>query len=94
MESPRDRPETLYPLVHHPSPEVHAPALNLIRLILERRSNAELRTRLAAEEGGGYSQLVALLLTHSPASPQLVNAVLSLVHERPVDVNTPFEFSR
>ncbi len=88
------RPETLYPLVHHPCPEVHSPALTLIRLILERRSNVAIRAGFAVEEGdAGYDQLAALLQTLT-ASPQLVSAVLSLVHQRPMDVGHRFEFSR
>jgi hypothetical protein len=77
----------LYPLVHHPSADVHAPALSLIRMIIERRGSAA----LPAE--GGYSQLAALLQSLA-ASPQLVSAVLSLIHQRPIDVNTRFEYNR
>ena len=52
------KPENILPLVRHPSPEVHAPALDLMGLIIERSSEGR---RAEFEDAGGYYQLAAMI---------------------------------
>lgn len=84
------KPETILPLVGHPSTDVHAPSMDLIGLIIERSKDAG---KAEFTENGGYYQLAALIQDSTPSQP-LISSVLSMLHGHPVDVNVPFEFNK
>ena len=73
-------------MVSHPAPPVHAPALLLLGQLLQRCP--------AARESFRDTELPALvsgMLRGHPASPQGFQAVLALLHQHPVSLNTTYE---
>ena len=78
-------PTLLLPLVCHPVPEVHSAALQLLRLMMERRS--------ASTNFDEMFELISSLVSAHPPTPPLVEAVLSLVHGHHVNIDIAYEFS-
>ena len=78
-------PALLLPLVCHPVPEVHSSALQLLRLMMERRS--------ASTNFVEMFDLISSLVSAHPPTPPLVEAVLSLVHGHHVNIDIAYEFS-
>ena len=78
-------PALLLPLVCHPVPEVHSAALQLMRLMMERRN--------ASHNFDEMFEIISTLITAYPATPPLVEAVLSLVHGHHVNIDIAYEFS-
>ena len=78
-------PALLLPLVRHPVPEVHAAALQLLRLMMERKS--------VAHNYDEIFELISTLVSSHVPSPMLVEAVLSLIHGHHVNIDIVYEFS-
>eukprot|EP00092_Neocalanus_flemingeri_P032520 GFUD01035369.1.p1 GENE.GFUD01035369.1~~GFUD01035369.1.p1 ORF type:complete len:2027 (+),score=668.98 GFUD01035369.1:647-6082(+) len=83
-------PNTLFPFISHPSPDIHSPALCLLGLTLKRGSPPTLHHFLFQDS----PQLVTGLLQPHQTSQQLVESVLSLLHGHKININIPFEFQR
>ena len=77
----------LLPLLSHPTPIVHAPAIRLLGQVLQRSPSA----REALVANNGVSMVAGLLKNHNP-SQQSAEAVLTLLHQHPVNLSTSFEF--
>ena len=68
-----------------PVPEVPSAALQLLRLMMERRS--------ASTNFDEMFELISSLVSAHPPTPPLVEAVLSLVHGHHVNIDIAYEFS-
>ena len=76
----------LLPLLSHPRPIVHAPAICLLGQVLQRSPSA--REALVAHNG--VAMLANLLRNHN-ISQQSAEAVFTLLHQHPVNLATSFE---
>ena len=77
----------LLPLLSHPRPMVHAPAIRLLGQVLQRSPHA----KEALVANNGVAMVAGLLQNHNP-SQQSAEAVLTLLHQHPVNLSTSFEF--
>ena len=77
----------LLPLLSHPASIVHAPAIRLLGQSLQRSPSA--REVLLAHNG--VAMVAGLLQNHNP-SQQSAEAILTLLHQHPVNLATSFEF--
>ena len=82
-------PHLLLPLVCHSSPEVHSGALQILRFMLERRTNQKNSSQNYEE----LFELISKLISGHNPSPMLVESVLSLVHGHHINIDIAYEFS-